>query len=132
MKSLVEPLGLKLPMAAFNGGAIVLPDLSILDERLLPDYALPALLDMIEAHGLDIFLFHSSDWYVRSLDAPRVQREASTIQKAPVVVSNFQSVLTGVVKLVGVSEDLPRVEACQRTGQLRDGLLRGGRIRQCR
>src|SRR5262252_8333511 len=70
MKSLVEPLGLKLPMAAFNGGAIVLPDLSILDERLLPDYALPALLDMIEAHGLDIFLFHSSDWYVRSLDAP--------------------------------------------------------------
>ena len=36
MRMLVEPLGLTLPMAAFNGGAIVLTDLSVLDERLLP------------------------------------------------------------------------------------------------
>ena len=36
MRPLVDPLGLTMPMAAFNGGTIVLPDLSILDERLLP------------------------------------------------------------------------------------------------
>src|ERR1044071_3749901 len=54
MYKLVEPLGLTLPMAAFNGGAIVLPDLSLLDERLLPDYVLPALIDVIQAHGLDV------------------------------------------------------------------------------
>jgi transaldolase len=113
MKSLVEPLGLKLPMAAFNGGAIVLPDLSILDERQLPGYLLPALIDMIEAHGLEIFLFRSTDWYVHSLDLPRVARETSTIQRAPVVVANFEGVLTRVVKVVGVSEDYPRVEACE-------------------
>src|SRR5580658_8417959 len=51
MRMLVEPLGLTMPMAAFNGGVVVLPDLSILDERLLPDYVLPALIDMILAHG---------------------------------------------------------------------------------
>ena len=113
MRSLVEPLGLKLPMAAFNGGAIVLPDLSILDERQLPGYMLPALIDMIQAHGLEIFLFRSTDWYVRSLDAPRVARETSTIQRPPVVVPNFDGVLTRVVKIVGVSEDYPRVEACE-------------------
>jgi transaldolase len=113
MRSLVEPLGLKLPMAAFNGGAIVLPDLSILDERQLPGYVLPALIDMIEAHGLEIFLFRSADWYVRSLDVPRVARETSTIQRAPVVVGNFEGVLSRVVKVVGVSEDYPRVEACE-------------------
>src|ERR1051325_10956789 len=38
MEPLVEPLGLTMPMAAFNGGVVVLPDLSILDERLLPEY----------------------------------------------------------------------------------------------
>src|SRR5688572_23415205 len=38
MRSLVEPLGLTMPMAAFNGGVIVLPDLSIFDERHLPGY----------------------------------------------------------------------------------------------
>jgi transaldolase len=113
MRSLVEPLGLTMPMAAFNGGVIVLPDLSILDERLLPEYVLPALIDLIQSMGLDIFLFRSTDWYVRSLDAPRVSREASTIQCPPQVVGLFDSVLSGVVKIVGVSEDHARVAACE-------------------
>ena len=36
MRMLVEPLGLTMPMAAFNGGVIITPDLSVLDERLFP------------------------------------------------------------------------------------------------
>src|SRR5215471_19948952 len=102
MRMLVEPLGLSMPMAAFNGGVIVLPDLSVLDERPLPDYLLPALIDMIEAHRLDVWLFRSSDWCVRSLDAPRVSRETSTVQRPPILVSRFNGMLTGVIKLVGV------------------------------
>src|SRR5215831_13549853 len=47
MRMLVEPLGLTMPMAAFNGGVILLPDLSLLDERQVPDYLLPSLIDMI-------------------------------------------------------------------------------------
>jgi HAD superfamily hydrolase (TIGR01484 family) len=57
MRMLVEPLGLTLPMAAFNGGALVLPDLTVLDERRLPAAVLPALIDLIRAHGLDVFVF---------------------------------------------------------------------------
>ncbi len=113
MRMLVEPLGLTMPMAAFNGGVIVLPDLSVLDERQLPDYVLPALIDMIQSHGLDVWLFRSTDWYVRSLNAPRVSRETSNIQCPPVVVPTFDGVLTGVVKVVGVSEDHARVAACE-------------------
>ncbi|HEX7836148.1 MAG TPA: Cof-type HAD-IIB family hydrolase [Kofleriaceae bacterium] len=113
MRMLVEPLGLTMPMAAFNGGVIVLPDLSVLDERLLPEYMLPALIDLIRAHGLDVFVFRANDWFVRSLDAPRVSRESSTLQQRPVVVPSFDEVLTGVVKVVGVSEDHPRVAACE-------------------
>src|SRR3954462_3861493 len=52
MRMLVEPLGLTLPMAAFNGGAIVLPNMTVLDERLLPDELLPELIETIQAHGL--------------------------------------------------------------------------------
>lgn len=113
MKPLVEPLGLTLPMAAFNGGTIVLPDLSVLDERPLPDYLLPSLIDMIEAHGLDLFVFRSAEWYVRSPAAPHVDRESRTVQKAPRVVPSFDDLLDGVVKIVGVSDDHPRVEACE-------------------
>ena len=121
MRALVEPLGLTMPMAAFNGAVIALPDLSILDERQLPGYLVPALIDMIEAHGLDIFLFRSNDWYVCSLDVPHASREASIIQRPPAVVSNFESVLTGVVKIVGVSEDHPRVAACEAAVQKQFG-----------
>jgi transaldolase len=121
MQALVEPLNLTMPMAAFNGGVITLPDLSILDERQLPEYLLPALIDVIQAHGLDVFLFRATDWYVRSLEAPRVSREASTVHRAPVVVPNFDAVLSGVVKIVGVSEDHPLVEECEAAVQKQFG-----------
>ena len=113
MRMLVEPLGLTLPMAAFNGGAIVLPDLSVLDERLLPPSLLPDLIDRIRAHGLDVFVFRAHDWFVRSIDAPRVRRETSTLQQPPRVVASFERVMDGVVKVVGVSDDHPRVAACE-------------------
>jgi len=113
MRMLVEPLGLTMPMAAFNGGVIVLPDLSVLDERLLPEYLVAPVIDMIQAHGLDMWLFRTSDWYVRSLTAPRVSRETSNVQQPPVVVPSFDEVLTGVVKIVGVSEDHARVATCE-------------------
>jgi Cof subfamily protein (haloacid dehalogenase superfamily) len=113
MRMLVEPLGLTLPMAAFNGGAIVLPDLSVLDERLLPASMLPGLIDLIQAHGLDVFMFRAHDWFVHSLDAPRVRRETSTLQQPPRIVASFERVMDGVVKVVGVSDDHPRVAACE-------------------
>ena len=105
LRMLVEPLGLTMPMAAFNGGVIVLPDLSVLDERAIPDYLVPAIVDAIEAHGLDVWIYSATDWYVRSRQAPRVDREASTIQSEPTVVATFDGVLTGIVKIVGVSDD---------------------------
>jgi Cof subfamily protein (haloacid dehalogenase superfamily) len=112
MRMLVEPLGLTLPMAAFNGGAIVLPDLSVLDEQQLPAPMLRGLIELIQAHDLDVFVFRTRDWFVRSLDAPHARRETSTLQQPPRIVASFERVLDGVVKVVGVSDDHPRVAAC--------------------
>src|SRR5258705_6197796 len=113
MRMLVAPLGLTMPMAALNGGVIVLPDLSVLDERPLQDYLLPALVETIEAHGLDVWLYSSTDWYVRSRQTPRADSEASIVLFEPTVVPNFDEVLSGIVKLVGVSEDPARIAACE-------------------
>jgi transaldolase len=125
MRMLVEPLGLVMPMAAFNGGTIVLPDLSVLDERPVPDYLLPGLVEMMEFYGLDVWLYTSTDWYVRSRTAPRVSREASTVQFEPTVVPSFDfdGGLGGVVKMVGVSQDHPRVAACEAALQKEFGTL---------
>jgi Cof subfamily protein (haloacid dehalogenase superfamily) len=112
MRMLVEPLGINVPMAAFNGGVIVLPDLSVLDERGLPEYLLPALLDMVLSHGLEPWLFRATDWLALTAEGPRVAREMSNIQQPPVIVTNFND-LTGVVKIVGSSEDPAKVAACE-------------------
>src|SRR6476660_7155686 len=44
MRMLIEPLDLKMPMAAFNGGIIVHPDLSVVDERSMPDDIVPNVI----------------------------------------------------------------------------------------
>ena len=121
LRMLVEPLGLTMPMAAFNGGVIVLPDLSVLDERTLPDYLLPALVDTIEAHGLDVWLYSAVHWYLRSRQAPRVDHESSTVQFSPTVLPTFDGVLTNIVKIVGVSEDHASVAACEASIQQQFG-----------
>ncbi len=113
LRMLVEPLGLTMPMAAFSGGVTLLPDLSVLDERQLPDYLLPAIVEAMESHGLDVWLYSATEWYVRNRQAPRVDRESSTVQFEPTVVPSFDKVLSGIVKVVGVSNDHPRVAACE-------------------
>ena len=74
MRMLVEPLGLTMPMAGFNGGVIVLPDMSVLDVRALPEYVVPAIIDVIQAHGLDVWIYSATHWYVADRHGRRVDR----------------------------------------------------------
>ena len=113
LRMLVEPLGLTMPMAAFNGGVIVMPDLSVLDERAIPDYLVPAIVEAILAGGLEVWIYSATDWYVLSRQGTRVDRESTTSQMEPTVVATFDDVLRGVVKIVGVSEDYGKVAACE-------------------
>jgi transaldolase len=68
---------------------------------------------MIQSFGLDVWLYSACDWYVRSREALRVDRESSTVQFEPTVVRDFDHVLTEIVKIVGVSNDHGRVAACE-------------------
>jgi len=113
LRMLVEPLGLTMPMAAFNGGVIVMPDLSVLDERAIPDYLVPAIVEAILAGGLEVWIYSATNWYVLSRQGTRVDRESTTSQMEPTVVATFDDVLRGVVKIVGVSEDYGKVAACE-------------------
>src|SRR5262249_18525227 len=48
-----------------------------------------------------------------SRESPRVKHEASTVQFEPTVVPSFDTELSGIVKVVGASNDHPAVEACE-------------------
>src|SRR5262245_19921328 len=121
MRMLIEPLGLKIPMAAFNGGMIVHPDLSVVDERPLADDIVPDVINTLLAHDLDVWIYRGTDWYVRSAEAPHVDREAATVQFPPTVVPAFDSLLSRVVKVVGVSDDLDSVARCEAAARAQFG-----------
>ena len=121
MRMLIEPLGLKAPLAAFNGGMIVLPNLTVIDERPLPDDIVPDVIDTLIAHGLDVWIYRGTDWYVRSAQAAHVDREATTVQFPPTVVPTFEGLLSRVVKIVGVSDDLDSVARCEAAAQTQFG-----------
>ena len=68
---------------------------------------------MIESHGLDIWVFCGSDWFVRYLHGPHIDTEEMTVQYAPIQVGNFDNVLDDVAKVVGVSNDHEAVQRCE-------------------
>ena len=117
MTMLIEPLAITEPIAGFNGGVIVKPDLTPISRQLLPPDVAAEVVRLILKHGLDIFLYTDRDWFVRNADAPHVAREAWTVKFQPTVVHDFDSRMDGVVKVVGVSDDLDAVARCEKDMQ---------------
>jgi Cof subfamily protein (haloacid dehalogenase superfamily) len=114
MSMLVEPLKLKTPIAGFNGGLFVNPDLSIIDAKTLPPDVAAEAVKTIENHKLDVWIYSGNDWFVRSRHGPHVDREEWTVKFEPTVVSSFDDKLDSVVKIVGVSDDLKAVEIAEK------------------
>jgi Cof subfamily protein (haloacid dehalogenase superfamily) len=119
MAMLIDPLRLDTPIAGFNGGLFVRPDLSIIEERTLPPDVAAKTIDLIVSHGLDVWAYVGNDWLVRDPQAPHVDRESWTVKFPPRIVRDFGGVLDKVVKIVGVSDDYDLVERCEADAQAR-------------
>jgi Cof subfamily protein (haloacid dehalogenase superfamily) len=117
MAMLIEPLHLRTPIAAFNGGIFANPDLTPIAEHVLPPEAARRALESILAAGLDAWIYRGADWFIRDPEAPHVAREQSTVRFAPTVVSNFDRLLDHVAKIVGISDDYDLVARCEKEVQ---------------
>ena len=80
MEMLVEPLDLESPIAAFNGGLMVDPDLEVLQEHALPEHIVQPVADHMKSFDLDVWLYRGEDWYVPDPKGPHVDREAWTVK----------------------------------------------------
>jgi Cof subfamily protein (haloacid dehalogenase superfamily) len=115
MQMLIAPLAIDTPIAGFNGGLWVKPDLSIIEARVLPRAVAEKTVAMLAEAGLDVWVYSGEDWLVHTADAPHVAREQWTVKFAPKVAGDFSEALDAAVKIVGVSDDLARVEAAEKT-----------------
>ncbi|HLW96480.1 MAG TPA: Cof-type HAD-IIB family hydrolase [Solirubrobacteraceae bacterium] len=121
MTMLIDPLELELPLAAFNGGLLVDPHLVVLEQHEIAQRSVLPVVDLLESHGLDAWLYRGAEWYVRQLAAPHVDREARTVAFAPTVVESYGELTDGVAKLVGVSDDPHAIAAATSAAQERFG-----------
>ncbi len=110
MAMLIEPLDIRTPIAAFNGGLLVGRDMSVLEQRVLPEDLVVPVSDAMQSFSLDVWLYSGADWYVPTADGPHVAREAWTVKFQPKIMADGVKGLTGsVAKLVGVSDDTDAV-----------------------
>src|SRR5215468_5765029 len=122
MATLIEPLDIRTPIAAFNGGLLVDRDMKVIEQRVLPEELVVPVADMMSSFELDVWLYSGADWYVPRADGPHVARESWTVKFEPRVMSDGVQGLTGsVAKLVGVSDDHGAVDKATEAVHVRFG-----------
>jgi Cof subfamily protein (haloacid dehalogenase superfamily) len=109
MEMLVEPLGLQTPVAAFNGGLIVNPDMTVIERRVLSETLVLPIAELMGSFDLSVWLYRGTNWYVPDLNGPHVAREAWTVKFQPTLMSGFDGLTTDVAKMVGVSDNYEAV-----------------------
>jgi Cof subfamily protein (haloacid dehalogenase superfamily) len=114
LRMLIKPLALQVPLAGLNGGLYVNPDLSVIECQKLDLVTAKQTVTLLLDQGLDVWVYTETDWLVRDRAGPHVAREAWILQFDPTVVAAFTDVhLAHAVKIVGVSDDLDLVAACE-------------------
>jgi Cof subfamily protein (haloacid dehalogenase superfamily) len=113
MAMLIEPLALDTPIAGFNGGVYVEPDLSISSERNIAPEAARRAFDLMREQGLDVWVYCGNEWLIHDPAAAHVEREAWTVKFSPTVVDDFAGALHRAAKIVGVSDDHELVRRCE-------------------
>ncbi len=109
---LIAPLNLRLPIGGFNGGGLMRPDMTIVEQLMLAPEAAHEAFRITLKHGLDPWVYTVTEWYLRDPDAPHAARETFTITYPPHVVTDFEGPLNTCGKIVAVGDNPAAVLAC--------------------
>ena len=110
MEMLVEPLDIQLPIAAFNGGLLVDPEMSVIKQQVVPRELVVPIAELLTQRHLDVWIYRGVDWYVPDPSGPHVAHEAWTVQFEPKVMTSLDDLTDGVAKIVGVSDEHDSVD----------------------
>ena len=117
MRFLVEPLAISLPLGAFNGSSIVDPRMNPIEQHLIPSAAAARSLEILNAFGVDIWVFTSDKWLTRNPEGESIPLEKRAIRADPTIVTDFSPYLASACKIVGASSDAPHLERCEKAMQ---------------
>ncbi len=110
---LIEPLGLVLPLGAFNGSTLMNPDRSVVSQTLIPEDAAREAVAFLDGRGVDAWVFAHGRWQLRDPAGAYTDRERHTLQAEPDVVADLGPLLGAAAKITGVSADFAALAACE-------------------
>lgn len=113
LRHLVAELDLTMPFGAFNGGAILAPDFSVVEQHFIPEEAARLSVAFLEEQGIAAWVFADDRWLITDPQGDHVDHERRTIRSEPTVVPDFGGALARVGKIVGASDDHDRLARCE-------------------
>jgi Cof subfamily protein (haloacid dehalogenase superfamily) len=113
MGFLIEPLSIALPIGTFNGSSTVDCSLKPIEQHVIAPAVAQRSLDVLDAFGVDIWLFTNEHWYTRNPGGEYVAHEQRAIKADPTIVTDFTPHLAGACKIVGASSDPALLQRCE-------------------
>lgn len=111
--SVIAGLDLTLPIGAYNGGAIVAPDLTEIETHSVNAEVARDAVGRLTAAGVAVWVFSRGRWLIRDADGAHVDHERRTISFEPTVVADFGDDIGHAGKIVGVSTDPALLAGCE-------------------
>jgi hypothetical protein len=107
---IAEKLGLKGPVAAFNGGTVLDADGSVIERHVLDAGAVRRSFALAEGTGATPWVFAGGVWYCPDTDNPHVPHEVLSAGQQPTVRADMTGLFGDVDKLTWVSDDEPMLK----------------------
>jgi Cof subfamily protein (haloacid dehalogenase superfamily) len=102
---LIAPLGIDIPLAAFNGGILFRPDGSEIVAHPIDRAVVEGVFALAEELAVDRWVFAGGQWYASTDQGMHVEHERVASNQAPVVRGDFTDLFDTADKLTLVSDD---------------------------
>jgi Cof subfamily protein (haloacid dehalogenase superfamily) len=114
LKTMRDALQITLPFGGYNGGSIVEPDLTVIEQVCIPPDVARRAVDLFHQHGVSTWVFVGNEWVILDRNGDHVDHEIHTIDVPPTVVDHYSDYhFSAVGKIVGASNNhdlIARVE----------------------
>ena len=101
-----DALQITLPFGGYNGGSIVEPDLTVIEQVCIPPAVARQAVDVFHTNGIDTWVFVGNEWVILNRQGDHVDHEIHTIDVPPTVVGAYEDKhFSAVGKIVGASNN---------------------------
>ncbi len=107
VQPLVDALGVKGPVAAYNGGTIFTAGGNVIEHHLVPTEVTRGVLAMAAEEPVSTWVFAEGLWHADTTENSHVPRERISANQEPVIVADFAQFAERAEKLTFVSDDAP-------------------------